>query len=466
MDLLAAIFFAFFIISILLIFVGPIISEKYHPKLFGKEIAIDYGTVPLSFVLLSYLFGILTLEMIRNGFIGQPPLQPYTIVIFFFAFAYLCVSLDQTGLFRYIALLLINRSRGDGKRLFLIIFFLASGLTAVTSNDIVIMTLTPIVLNIIKETKNKGLPYLIAQFFGANIFSMFFLIGNPTNIIVGIANNIDFFEYLRLMGIPTIIGGVVSYYILKLIFRKSISVSFAQPEIDPRKSFSDIFGAKILTPLFFLCILLLSLADFIGIEMWVTSLIFATLAFSIDFIRFLSGKKRRGNRATISKPEEKKDYPDLEIIVKRLPYKIFSFTLSFFIFVEGLQFYGFTTMLANFFARFVGGPVQNALLMSFSSMIFANLMNNQPMTVLFTEVLAEPSLLSSGPAYSALLFGLIIGSNLGANITFFGALAGLMWKKMLADQGESVSLKSFFTTGILTMIPVTIVTAVLLGLSL
>jgi len=208
------------------------------------------------------------------------------------------------------------------------------------------------------------------------------------------------------------------------------------------------------------------LADFIGIEMWVTSLIFATLAFSIDFIRFLSGKKRRGNRATISKPEEKKDYPDLEIIVKRLPYKIFSFTLSFFIFVEGLQFYGFTTMLANFFARFVGGPVQNALLMSFSSMIFANLMNNQPMTVLFTEVLAEPSLLSSGPAYSALLFGLIIGSNLGANITFFGALAGLMWKKMLADQGESVSLKSFFTTGILTMIPVTIVTAVLLGLSL
>ncbi len=466
MDLLAAIFFAFFILSIILIFIGPIISDKYHPKLFGKDISIDYGTVPLTFVLLSYGIGILTLEMIKNGFIGKPPLQPYTIVIFFFAFAYLCVSLDQTGLFKYIALVLINRSKGDGKRLFLIIFSLASGLTVVTSNDIVIMTLTPIVLNVIKETKIKGLPYLIAQFFGANIWSMFFLIGNPTNIIVGIANSIDFFEYIRLMGLPTIAGGLLSYYILKFIFRESISVSFSQPEIDANAAFSDKFGAKLLTPLFFLCILLLSLSNYIGIEMWITSLIFASLAFAIDLFRFLKAKSIGLIRESELNKSERKGYPDLRITVKRLPYKIFSFTLSFFIFVEGLQFYGFTSMLANFFTRFVGGPVQNALLMSFSSMIFANLMNNQPMTVLFTETLAEPVLLSSGPAYEALLFGLIIGSNLGANITFFGALAGLMWKKMLGDQGESVSLKSFFITGIVTMIPVTLVTSVILGLSL
>ena len=472
MEPLAVIFFAFFFISIILIFVGPIITEKYHPSLFGKQISIDYGTFPLTVVLLSYFSGIISLEMIKNGIFGKPPLQPYTIVIFFFSFAYLCVSLDQTGIFRFVALKLINRSNGDGKRLFSIIFILSSGLTVVTSNDIVIMTLTPIVLNVIKETKIKGLPYLIAQFFGANIWSMFLLIGNPTNIIVGIANNIDFVAYLRLMFVPTIAGGLITYILLRMLFHKSISMSsFPSPQINPNSAFSDRTGAKIITPLFFTCIILLSISVYIDVDMWIISAIFAGIAFLIDFTRFIKAKVKGLTQNLIfdkcfSQSSIPTGYPELRITIKRLPYKIFSFTLSFFIFVEGLQYYGFTTMLASFFAKFVGGPIQNALFMAISSMIFANLMNNQPMTVLFTEVLAEPALLSSGPAYAALLYGVIIGSNLGANITFFGALAGLMWKKMLSDQCEFVSLKTFFQTGILTMIPAVLVIVTLLGFSL
>jgi arsenical pump membrane protein len=93
-------------------------------------------------------------------------------------------------------------------------------------------------------------------------------------------------------------------------------------------------------------------------------------------------------------------------------------------------------------------------------------MNNQPMTVLFTKTLSDPILLGSGIEYQALLYGLIIGSNLGANITFFGALAGLMWKKILSDMGEQVKLSVFFKTGIITTVPVILITSISLGIML
>jgi arsenical pump membrane protein len=113
-----------------------------------------------------------------------------------------------------------------------------------------------------------------------------------------------------------------------------------------------------------------------------------------------------------------------------------------------------------------GNVFQNVLVGSLSSTLFANIMNNQPMTVLFTKTLNDPILLGTGIEYEALLYGLIIGSNLGANITFFGALAGLMWRKMLSDMGEKVQLSIFFKTGIKTILPVIFITSITLAIML
>jgi len=79
--------------------------------------------------------------------------------------------------------------------LFFYFFFLSSLITLFTSNDIVILTLTPIIFYFGKHAKVKMMPYLIAEFFAANIWSMFLYIGNPTNIIVAMASGLNFYEY-------------------------------------------------------------------------------------------------------------------------------------------------------------------------------------------------------------------------------------------------------------------------------
>lgn len=72
---------------------------------------------------------------------------------------------------------------------------LSSCMTIVSSNDIVILTLTPIICNVASQAECDPTPLLFAQFYAANVWSILLVIGNPTNIIVAEANNISFLQY-------------------------------------------------------------------------------------------------------------------------------------------------------------------------------------------------------------------------------------------------------------------------------
>lgn len=117
--------------------------------------------------------------------VGDADIQPYAILILFNALAYLCISLDHTGLLAMVAYKVAQSAGSSGKRLFFYFFALASAMTIFTSNDIVTLTLTPVVFYCSAATKTSPFPYLFAQFYAANICSIVLIIGNPTNVIVG-----------------------------------------------------------------------------------------------------------------------------------------------------------------------------------------------------------------------------------------------------------------------------------------
>ena len=75
----------------------------------------------------------------------------------------------------------------------------------------------------------------------------------------------------------------------------------------------------------------------------------------------------------------------------------------------------------------------------------SNLLNNIPMSVLFERIINGESL----PA----LFGAIIGSNVGAFITPVGALAGIMWNKILGEYGVKLPFIKFILYGSAVAIP-------------
>ena len=79
--------------------------------------------------------------------------------------------MDATGALAFIALWLLSRVRTK-TQFFLMTFLLSSVFTTVTSNDIVILTLTPIILYSCAALRTSPWPFLFIGFFAANLLSI------------------------------------------------------------------------------------------------------------------------------------------------------------------------------------------------------------------------------------------------------------------------------------------------------
>ena len=142
--------------------------------------------------------------------------------------------------------------------------------------------------------------------------------------------------------------------------------------------------------------------------------------------------------------------------VHRLPYELAPFVVSMFVLALALHECGFTAVVCSAL-----GDSQPILTYGAVSMISANVFNNIPMSVLFTNVLGG----LSGTAQMGALFATIIGSNIGAYLTPIGALAGIMWLGILKKNGRTLSFLGFMKYGVVISIPVLLVALVGLGIS-
>lgn len=198
---------------------------------FGKKkkfvFPLDYSTAPIIVVLILFATTCIPYVVVVRGLLGADSpdwakdetstsyLVPYTVVILFMTLAYVCMSAEHTKAFIYIANKFSNvaLSSSNPSIIGLSLFTLLSAIfTLVTSNDIVILTLTPIILQFSKKTDPRLLlPLLLAEFCSANSFSAGLLSGNPSNIILSSVFEINFTTYLQNLLVPAILSGCVAY---------------------------------------------------------------------------------------------------------------------------------------------------------------------------------------------------------------------------------------------------------------
>jgi arsenical pump membrane protein len=434
-----------------------------HPitvRIGKRRLEMDYAWGSVIGAAMIILADVLTPGEAWDSLIGRPGFSPYTIIILFMSLAYITISLDSTGFFEYVALKFINHSRGSKMRLFLLFFLLSSLITLFTSNDIVILTLTPIIFYFGKHAKVRMLPYLIAEFFAANIWSMFLYIGNPTNIIVAMASNLNFYEFTYWMALPTTAGGLLCLALLYLIFRKDITGRFEIPkEIDPKHFIKDKGCAIATLSIFVGTMVMFMLSPFFGLQLWWISFVFAAALFIFDGIMAIGENANKQLifyktfRRYVYHKETKVYQFRLHMIFEHMPWKIIPFLVGLFLMVEGLLVTGFIDMAASFIAWLSPNVMAASMSMGFISSLAANVVNNQPMTILFTKILESPQFALTGAVKSASIYSLIIGSNLGANLTIIGALAGIMWAKIVNEkkdgQDEVINYRIFAKYGFL-----------------
>ena len=411
-------------------FLGITLSILFFPHIKIKKVTIDtYWLIAILGAIVLVATTLCPIKEIGASWTSTTAVNPLKILILFFSMTVLSIYLDELGLFKFLASVAVNKAKGHQNVLFFVLYFLVAILTIFTSNDIVILTFTPFICFFCKHAKIKALPYLIAEFAAANTWSMMFIIGNPTNIYLATAAGITFIGYFKVMLVPTIIAGLTELLIIYLIFRKSLKEPLSEEEkeivhIDSKLDL--IIGAAHLL----VCLVFLVISPYIGIEMWLVAAICAASLLVISFIIRLITKKK---------------WIYLTDCFKRLPYQLIPFILSMSIIVIALNYQGISEKIGDFLNQ---GPI--ILDYGVSSYLLSNVINNIPMSILFSNV---PSALTNGE-YLRATFASIIGSNIGAFLTPIGALAGIMFSNLLSKYEMKFTFLDFIKYGSIVSVPV------------
>lgn len=419
-------------ILIWIILANPVLKfGRYHVRLI-------YWFAPVLGAILLFLCGKISFPEALAGLTSAGSMNPIKILILFISMTTLSIFLDEAGMFSYLASRAMALAGSSQKKLFLCLYLVVSVLTVFTSNDIIILTFTPFICYFSKNAQIDPMPYLFGEFVAANTWSMALIIGNPTNIYLATSAGISFGDYTATMIIPTVISGTVAFAILFLIFRRKLSKPMSGSAVAEKiknKGFI-IIGVIHLAA----CTILLVLSSYIGFEMWYITLGFAVSLFACVLI--------------YQKVKRNREHLLLHTIV-RAPWELIPFVISMFLIVLALNKSGVTMLIAdvlgNDFAIWKYGA---------SSFVCANLINNIPMSVLFSDIAG----VKEGILRMQALYASVIGSNLGAYFTPIGALAGIMWSGILGKMGISFSFKKYVSLGVRVAIPA--LAAALLGLML
>lgn len=410
-----------------------ILSIIKFPSFRIKNITIETFWV---IALIGAIFILLTkripLDNLISSLTSDSSINPIKIIILLLSLSMLSITLDELGFFEFIASRAIKYVKNSQYKLFFIIFIMVAVLTVFTSNDIVILTFTLFICYFSKTTKINPIPYLVMEFVTANTCSMFLIIGNPTNIYISSAFEIGFYEYFKVMFLPTIVATITSLIILLLIFKKQLDKPININSFDEKniknKTLSIISLIHLLA-----CTILLAISSYINLDMWLITLIFC-LSLSIILLVFFIYKKENNY---------------LFKVYKRLPYTLGIFVLSMFTIVLSLDYYDVTKSLKESFSSLSSNDLLTTLIYGFTSALSDNIINNIPMSLLYTSIISNSQELNYLSIYAT-----IIGSNIGAFLTPIGALAGMMWMHILKDQDVKFSFVDFTKDGVLLTFPI------------
>ncbi|KAF1802064.1 hypothetical protein FB192DRAFT_1471726 [Mucor lusitanicus] len=456
------------------------------------KIYLNISTVPPLGVLILLVCRAINFDVVGRGFLGTLGVQPWAIMILFYSLAYICISLDMTGVFQFCAFWVSRKAGNRGMLAFTLFFILTSLMSGLTSNDVVILTGTVFLSYFTKVSDIRPTAFLMSEFTTANIASMALYIGNPTNVVVSEAYNISFITYSAWMLLPTVVCILLAYVVLRILFRGDYYLPrhIQPPDADPKSVLIDPQGAIFGLVLLACCLLTLVGTSFAHVPVWMVTLPFACVMFLRDIrhdlgISFshLFNIKRRFPRpflntaahdqvlvfrsstpleaqgtadqvaivedddtsllSTAKEPKSKylkpfyralrwfgSRFPTLKAVFMRMPWSILPFSLGMFILIEALAQEGWVGIFATAMAVFAKNYVTAVLGMVFVSILACQLLNNL--------IIQHPNFtqhVDSDATMQGFLLGLIVGSNLGACLTLVGSLAGIMFDHILKTKG-------------------------------
>ncbi|WP_225810653.1 SLC13 family permease [Streptomyces spinosus] len=323
---------------------------------------------------------------------------------------------DVEGLFQACGAWTARWAAGRPVRLLTAVFALASVITAVLSLDATIVLLTPVVFATAARTGVRPKPHVYACTHLSNTASLLLPVSNLTNLLAFAASGLSFTRFAALMALPWLAAIGVEY----LVFRRFFARDLAAAAPAGRDT-----GEPPELPLFALVTVGCTLAGFVvasafGVEpAWVAA----------------AGALVLAGRALV----RRKAGP-LTVVRAAAP-AFLAFVLALGIVVRAVVDNGLADVLGRVMPGGTGLPA--LLWVAALAALLANLINNLPAVLVLLPLAA--------PAGPGAVLAVLLGVNIGPNLTYAGSLATLLWRRIVHQHEHDVDLREFTRLGLLAV---------------
>ncbi len=337
----------------------------------------------------------------------------------------------EEGVFNWVAGIAARHANGSPPRLFLLIYLSGTVITALLSNDATAVVLTPAVLAVVRKAKVEPKPYLLACALIANAASFVFPISNPANLVVFDQHMPSLLRWLRIFILPSLTSVIVTFICLRLLSRRELQGRVAD-NLQPVELSTN--GRLALAGLLFAATALIASSAF-GLPLGAPTCGAAVVALLIVFWR---------DRGIALK------------VAKGVSWAVLPLVAGLFVIVEALQSAGMLHLgLAGLHALAHTSKMLANLAAAFAVGLLSNGMNNLPV-----GLIAGATVRAAQPAASV-ANALLIGVDLGPNLSVTGSLATILWLIALRRERVEITAWQFFKVGLVAM-PLALVASILL----
>jgi arsenical pump membrane protein len=344
------------------------------------------------------------------------------VYLFLTGMMLLAETAREEKLFDWLAAYATKLAKGSANRLFLLIYLVGVVVTTFLSNDATAVVLTPAVAAAVKAAKvDKPLPYLLICAFIANAASFVLPISNPANLVIYGSHMPALLQWLPQYILPSILAIVVTYVTLRFTQRNALKQSIETNIPIPTLS----QGGKTAMLGIAATAIILLVSSALDVQLGLPTAITGVLTSAIVIIR---AKKNPW------------------VVIKGVSWSVLPLVAGLFVIVEALNKTGVIQNIATILQQSAEQSVTKTAWGSGVIIAFAcNLLNNLPAGLIAGNAVQAahvPVMVKSA---------VLIGVDLGPNLSVTGSLATILWLVALRREGQTVSAWAFLKLGFFVM---------------
>lgn len=332
--------------------------------------------------------------------------------------------IKETGLFQWIAFQAVRFGKGDPFRVLIILSLITAASSALLDNVTIVVLVAPVTLFVASSLRVSPIPFLIAEILASNIGGMATLVGDPPNILIGSAAEIDFVRFAVNMGPISLLILLVFLGSARFLFRKDLATQEqSATNLDNLNA-----NALITDPVLLRKSLIIMAGVIIGFLLHgALHLQPATIAMTGATLLLLWSST------------------DPHHALRDIEWTTLFFFFGLFITVEAVVQVGIIEKVADQALRLTGGDVSlTSIFLIWFSAITSGIIDNIPYTATMIPLVMR---LGEAMPTDPLWWSLALGACLGGNLTIMGAAANVVVASLAEKSGHPISFRHYFRYG-------------------